>query len=124
MRFRDDKKGGNYREVVFTIINSIKDGVEADQVSVLTLGTHTINVKRLKDQLDFQLIANASRIKGGWRQREAQAKAERERQAAEIAARKAAAEASGQVRGEAGHSQPQSAPTQFRPAAPTRTLRL
>lgn len=32
LRFRDDKHDGNYRDVVFSIIHSIKDGVEADEV--------------------------------------------------------------------------------------------
>ncbi|EGF98994.1 uncharacterized protein MELLADRAFT_45847 [Melampsora larici-populina 98AG31] len=33
LRFRDDKKDGNYRSVVYSIIQSIQDGVEADELS-------------------------------------------------------------------------------------------
>lgn len=33
LRFRDDKKDGNYRSVVYSIIKSIQDGVEADELS-------------------------------------------------------------------------------------------
>ncbi|CAH7676405.1 mRNA guanylyltransferase [Phakopsora pachyrhizi] len=32
MRFRDDKRDGNYKDVVFSIIESIKAGVEADEL--------------------------------------------------------------------------------------------
>ena len=33
LRFRDDKHEGNYRTVVSSILLSIRDGVEEDQVS-------------------------------------------------------------------------------------------
>lgn len=33
LRFRDDKKNGNYRDVVFSILHSIRDGVEATELS-------------------------------------------------------------------------------------------
>ncbi|KAA1106111.1 Dcp1p-Dcp2p decapping enzyme complex alpha subunit [Puccinia graminis f. sp. tritici] len=33
LRFRDDKKNGNYRAVVFSILDSIRDGVEAPELS-------------------------------------------------------------------------------------------
>lgn len=35
LRFRDDKREGNYKTVVTSIIKSIKHGVEAEQVRLL-----------------------------------------------------------------------------------------
>lgn len=37
LRFRDDKREGNYKDVVTSIIKSIQHGVEADAVRVPSL---------------------------------------------------------------------------------------
>lgn len=49
LRFRDDKREGNYTTVVQLIIESIKDGVEADVVRAFSLGLSRDDVQSYHD---------------------------------------------------------------------------
>lgn len=45
LRFRDDKKHGNHRDVVTSVIESIQDGVEVDAVSMQLGSTHWLRTR-------------------------------------------------------------------------------
>ncbi|KNZ49277.1 mRNA guanylyltransferase [Puccinia sorghi] len=57
LRFRDDKKNGNYRAVVFSILDSIRDGVEAAEVSYILI------------RLLHGLIKRSPQIRQAWKAR-------------------------------------------------------
>lgn len=64
LRFRDDKREGNFRTVVTKIIDSIRDGVEADQVrSQSSLCRPRLTVEKL--------IGHAPAIRQAWKARQA-----------------------------------------------------
>lgn len=68
MRFRDDKPHGNHRTVVHKIIESIRDGVEKEAVSLFLLS----NERSLILGLCQKLLDRSISIRNAWKSRHGQ----------------------------------------------------